>query len=125
MFVVVGVWVSPFAAGAVVLGVMLGLRADWLAVLAVVAGCAVLAAAAVLRLRAWSERRDARATASWPQQRLRAEVIARPAAQVPAPERPAIGPVYNYNFNFHGPAEEHAAVIRNAITEGGENHGTG
>jgi hypothetical protein len=79
-------------------------------VAAVSAACAALAVAAVAALARWSDRRAARSWAQRPAQ-LRAE----PVRQVPAAGRPAIGPVYN--FNFYGAAgDTHAAVIRKAIT---------
>lgn len=72
--------------------------------------CAVLTGVAVARLAAWSDEHDARVWAQRPE-RLRAE----PVPQVSRAERPAIGPVYH--FNFYGPAgDTHAAVIRKAIT---------
>jgi hypothetical protein len=117
MFIVVGVWIGPGALGAIALAVLLGLRAPWWGVLLTVAACGALAVAAALRIRAWSERRGTLATAQWPVQRLRAEAVERdvPAAFPAAGARPAIGPVYN--FNFYGPAgDTHAAIIRKAIT---------
>ena len=107
----IGVWISPVALGALALGAGLGLRAPWWAVILVTAASAVLAVAAAMRIGAWYERRGTLATASWPVQQLRAA----PVPEVPRTGRPAIGPVYN--FNFYGPAgDTHAAVIRKAIT---------
>lgn len=120
MFIVVGVWISPVAIGAVALAAMVGLRAPWWGVLLVVAACGALAVAAAMRIVRVTERRGTLATASWPVQRqLRAEVVAEvPVREVPAglppAGAPAIGPVYN--FNFYGPAGDTAAVIRKAIT---------
>ena len=108
----IGVWISPVALGAVALAAMLGLRAPWWGVLLTVAVSAALAVAAAMRIARSTERRGALATASWPvQQQLRAE----PVAQVPAVERPAIGPVYHFNF-FAPAGDAQAAVIRQAIT---------
>lgn len=90
MFIVVGVWISPVAVGALALGAGLGLRAAWWAVLLVVAGSGVLAVAAAMRIGAWYERRGAMVTASWPvQQQLRAEPAPAvfPAAGAPAIEQ--------------------------------------
>jgi hypothetical protein len=85
-------------------------------VAAVSVACAGLAFAAVAALARWSDRRAARSWAQRPAQ-LRAE----PVRQVPAAGRPAIGPVYH--FNFYGAAgDTHAAVIRKALTEG-DHHG--
>ena len=39
----IGIWISPAALGAIALAILLGLRAPWWAVLAVVAACAALA----------------------------------------------------------------------------------
>ena len=94
-------------AGVIAAGFVLA-RIWWVVAVVVVSG--VLSVAAVLWLWRWSGRQTARVWAHRPAQ-LRAE----PAARVPAAERPAIGPVYN--FNFYGPAgDTHAAVIRKAIT---------
>jgi hypothetical protein len=110
--VFIGVWISPVALGAVALAATLGLRAPWWGVLLVVAASAVLAVAAAMRIGAWYERRGTLATASWPvQQQLRAE----PAAQVPGTGRPAIGPVYHFNF-YTASGDAQAAIIRKAIT---------
>ena len=120
MFIVVGVWVSPLAIGAAVFAAMTVLRAPWWGVLLVVAACAALAVAAAVRLGAWYERRGAMVTASWPQQRLRAEAVTEvPAREVPAAlppaGAPAIGTVYHFNF-FTPDGDTHAAIIRKAIT---------
>jgi hypothetical protein len=112
----IGIWISPVAVAAAVAAVLLGVRAPWWA-LAVVAACAVLAVAAVVRLMRAAERRGAMATAQWSVQRqLRAEAVAREVpAGLPPAGAPAIGPVYH--FNFYGPAgDTHAAIIRKAIT---------
>lgn len=117
----IGIWISPVAIGVLALGVGLELRAALWAVLLVVAACSALAVAAAVRIARSTERRGTLATAQWPVQRqLRAE----PVAQVPAAERPAIGPVYNFNFNYPV-ADAHAAVIRKAIggTDGRSGHG--
>ena len=115
-----GIWISPAAAGALALAVTLGLRAPWWGVLLVVAACTALAVAAAVRLGAWYERRGAMVTASWPQQRLRAEAVTEvPAREVPAAlppaGAPAIGTVYHFNF-FTPDGDTHAAIIRKAIT---------
>jgi hypothetical protein len=117
----IGIWISPVAVAAAVAAVLLGVRAPWWSLL-VVAACAVLAVAAVVRLMRAAERRGAMVTAQWSVQRqIRAEAVAREVpAGLPPAGAPAIGPVYN--FNFYGPAgDTHAAIVRKAIT-GGEHH---
>jgi hypothetical protein len=106
------------AAAAAVAGVEWVIAWLWLIALVGVS-CGVLATVAALRLGACYERRAALATVRWPvQQQLRAGVIPPAAAQVPAAERPAIGPVYN--FSFHGAdATRAAAIIQHAL--GGAN----
>jgi hypothetical protein len=76
----------------------------------VAAACGALSVAAVVALMRWSDRRDARHAAAG------TLLVTRvPAAFPAAGARPAIGPVYN--FNFYGPAgDTHAAIIRKAIT---------
>ena len=106
MFIVVGVWISPLAIGAAVFAAMIGLRAPWWGVLLVVAACAALAVAAAVRLGAWYERRGAMVTASWPQQRLRAETVTEvPAREVPAglppAGAPAIAPAQHVHYEIH------------------------
>jgi hypothetical protein len=88
--------------------------AVWLAghiveVIVTCAVCGVLAVAAAVALSRWADRRDARRAAAWEPRYVRA---------LPAAPRPAIAPVYNLNF-YGVPADERAAVIRNAI-EGSE-----
>jgi len=80
-------------------------------ILAAAGLCAAGTGAAVARLMAWSERRDARIWAQRPVHLPAREV----PAELPPAGAPAIGPVYH--FNFYGPAgDTHAAVIRKAIT---------
>ena len=112
MFIVVGAWISPVALGAVALGVTVGLRAPWWAVLAVVAASAALAVAAAIRIARGAERRGMLATASWPvQQQLRAETV----QELPRQERPAIAPQTVNIFNLGADATRAAALIRTAI----------
>ena len=109
MFIMVGVWISPVALGALALGVGLGIRAAWWEVLLVVAASAALAVAAAVRIARGAERRGALATASWPvQQQLRAE----PVRQVRQVQPPAIEQHVHYHYH---PADGQQAP---AITEG-------
>lgn len=72
--------------------------------------CAVLTGVTVARLARWSDERAIRVWCQRP-----AQLYAEPVPEVAQAARPAIGPVYN--FNFYGPAgDTHAAVIRKAIT---------
>ena len=76
------------------------------------AACAALAACAVMRLKRWTDRHDAERAARGTLFVTRAGA---PPPQLAHAARPAIGPVYN--FNFYGAAgDTHAAVIRKAIT---------
>jgi cobalamin synthase len=76
------------------------------------AACGALAVAAVVAIMRWQDRRQAARAAQGTLFITRADA---PPSQLARAARPAIGPVYN--FNFYTPAgDAQAAVIRKAIT---------
>ena len=106
----IGIWISPAALGAIAFAILLGLRAPWWAVLAVVAACAALAVAAVVALMRWS---DARAVRVWSQRpaQLRAERV----TELPGAERPALE--QHVHYHYHAADERPAIVIPGAIEQ--------
>jgi hypothetical protein len=91
-----------------------------IAVAATSAACGILAFAAVVALMRWTGRREARFAESGPLLHARCEVIngSQPQSAVGQAGQPAIAPAV-ISLNFYGvPADERAAIIRNAITEG-------
>ena len=125
MGILVRVWISPLALGALVLGAMLGLRAAWWQVLIAVivaAVCGILAVGGAFALARWIERRDEH---RWQQRYAREMPAAVAAAVMPQAAHPDIAPAPQVTVNFYGvrPSEV-AAVIRaipgTAITEGDE-----
>jgi hypothetical protein len=87
-------------------------------VIAVSAGCGVLAVAAVVALMRWADRRDAARDAAWRQLHARqVPEIGNPVTVLPPPARRELG-APAVHLHFHGlPDAEQAVIIRQALTE--------
>ena len=122
MGILVRVWISPLALGALVLGAMLGLRAAWWQVLLVAAGCGILSLVAVVTLMRWAGRRDARRLPLWIAREVPSPAPATVIPQAAAGAPPAVENHYHGpQFHFYGAAGPEAARVIRAIP-GGTGH---
>ena len=119
MGIVVGIYVSPLALGALVFAAMLGLRASWWQVLAAVIVAAVCGLLAVIGAFAVARRIERRDERRWQQRRTREVPAPVTATVIPQAALPAIAPAPQVTVNFYGvrPSEA-AAIIRQAIPAG-------